>query len=128
MSSEQLLSELAKRAAPLTPKSSRRCSCHKNFSVADADRDGTIDSKVLEKLLEAQTKADAASAMLNSEVFNQAFSSMNQGIVDQILQTPPEANEERERLYMMFKSGQMFVQQFATLINNLELRKQQEGE
>jgi hypothetical protein len=53
---------------------------------------------------------------------------MNQGIVDQILQTPPEAKEERERLYMMFKSGQMFVQQFATLINNLELRKQQEGE
>jgi len=80
------------------------------------------------ELHELQSKADAASAMLNSEVFNQAFSSMNQGIVDQILQTPPEANEERERLYMMFKSGQMFVQQFATLINNLELRKQQEGE
>lgn len=77
---------------------------------------------------ELQAKADAAAAMLNSEVFNQAFGTMNQGIVDQILQTPPEANEERERLYMMFKAGQMFVQQFATLINNLELRKQQEAE
>ena len=80
------------------------------------------------ELHELQAKADASSAMLNSEVFNQAFSSMNQGIVDQILQTPPEANEERERLYSMFKAGQMFVQQFATLINNLELRNQQDGE
>ena len=39
-----------------------------------------------------------------------------------------EAPEERERLYAMFKAGQMFVQQFATLINNLELRNQQDGE
>lgn len=50
------------------------------------------------------------------------------GIVDQILQTPAEAEKERERLYSMFKAGQMFVQQFAQLINNLELRKQQDGE
>ena len=27
---------------------------------------------------------------------------------------------------MMFKAGQVFVQQFATMINNLELRKQQQ--
>lgn len=77
---------------------------------------------------ELQGKADAASAMLNSKVFNEAFQMMNQGIVDQILQTPAEAPEERERLYAMFKAGQMFVQQFATLINNLELRKQQEAD
>ena len=77
---------------------------------------------------EIQSKADAASAMMNSQVFNEAFQTMNQGIVDQILQTPAEAPEERERLYAMFKAGQMFVQQFATLINNLELRKQREGE
>ena len=77
---------------------------------------------------ELQGKADAASAMMNAQVFNEAFQMMNQGIVDQILQTPAEAPEERERLYAMFKAGQMFVQQFATLINNLELRKQQDGE
>ncbi len=80
------------------------------------------------ELHELQGKADAASAMLNSAVFNEAFQLMNQGIVDQILQTPAEAPGERERLYAMFKAGQMFVQQFATLINNLELRNQQEGE
>ena len=77
---------------------------------------------------ELQGKADAASAMLNSQVFNEAFQMMNQGIVDEILRTPAEAQEERERLYSKFQAGQSFVQQFATLINNLELRKQQEGE
>jgi hypothetical protein len=79
------------------------------------------------ELYDLQLKADSASAMLNSQVFNEAFEMMNKSIVDQILQTPPEAEKERERLYMMFKAGQMFVQQFAALINNLELRKQQEG-
>lgn len=78
------------------------------------------------ELHELQAKADDASAMLNSAVFNEAFQSMNQQLINQILSTPAEAPEERERLYMMFKAGQMFVQQFATLINNLELRKQQE--
>ncbi len=79
------------------------------------------------ELYDLQLKADSASAMLNSQVFNEAFEMMNKSIVDQILQTPPEAEKERERLYAMFKAGQMFVQQFAALINNLELRKQQEG-
>ena len=46
---------------------------------------------------ELQGKADAASAMMNSQVFNEAFQMMNQGIVDQILQTPAEAPEERTR-------------------------------
>jgi hypothetical protein len=73
---------------------------------------------------ELKRKADAAAAMLNSEVFNTAFRMMNQQLIDQMLNSPPEAKEERERLYMMFKAGQVFVQQFATLINNLELRKQ----
>jgi len=77
---------------------------------------------------ELQSKADAAIAMLNSEVFNEAFTMMNQQLVDQMLQSPPEAEKERERLYAMYKAGQMFVQQFAQLINNLELRKQQNGE
>jgi hypothetical protein len=80
------------------------------------------------ELNEIQAKADQAQNLMNSQVFNEAFQMMNQGIVDQILQTPSEAQEERERLYSMFKSGQMFVQQFAQLINNLELRKQQDGE
>lgn len=79
-----------------------------------------------EDFYEVQRKAEAAAAMLNSEVFNVAFQSMNRQIIDQILTSPPEAKDERERLYMMFKAGQVFVQQFATLINNLELRKQQQ--
>lgn len=83
----------------------------------------TIDEM---EMHEIQGKADAANAMMNSAVFNEAFTMMNQGIVDQILQTPADAPVERERLYSMFKAGQMFVQQFATLINNLELRKQQD--
>lgn len=73
---------------------------------------------------ELQAKADAASAMLDNGVFNQAFAMMNNQLIEQIIATPPEASEERERLYMMFKAGQMFVQQFAAMINNLELRKQ----
>ena len=85
----------------------------------------TIDEM---EMHEIQGKADAANAMMNSAVFNEAFQMMNQGIVEQIIQTPAEATVERERLYSMYKAGQMFVQQFATLINNLELRNQQEGE
>lgn len=81
-----------------------------------------------QEMYELESKAAAASQMLNSQVFNDAFQSMNQGIVDQILQTPPEATEERERLFAMYKAGQMFVQQFVSVINNLELRKQQESE
>ena len=83
----------------------------------------TIDEM---EMHEIQGMADAANAMMNSAVFNEAFTMMNQGIVDQILQTPVDAPAERERLFSMFKAGQMFVQQFATLINNLELRKQQD--
>lgn len=75
---------------------------------------------------EVKRQAEAAAAMLNSEVFNLAFQGMNRQIIDQIIASPPEAKDERERLYMMFKAGQVFVQQFATMINNLELRKQQQ--
>lgn len=81
-----------------------------------------------QEMYELESKAAAASQMLNSQVFNEAFQSMNQGIIDQILQTPTESTEERERLYNMYKAGQLFVQQFISLINNLELRKQQESE
>ncbi len=70
--------------------------------------------------------AEAAKEMLNSAVFNRAFEDMNRSIMDQILATPPEADAERERLYAMFKAGQMFVQQFAGLINNYELATQEE--
>ena len=85
--------------------------------------DQAIDTR---ELGEVQREAEAAAAMLNSEVFNIAFQNMNRQIIDQILTSPPEASEERERLYCMFKAGQVFVQQFATMINNLELRKQQQ--
>lgn len=73
------------------------------------------------------TKAQAASDMMNSAVFNEAFQLMNQNIVNQIIQSPAEAVEERERLYAMYKSGQLFVQQFLSIINDLNLRQQQEG-
>jgi hypothetical protein len=42
---------------------------------------------------------------------------MNEEILAQIVATPMEASSERERLYLMFKGGQLFVQQFAAKIN-----------
>lgn len=75
-----------------------------------------------EDLGELATVAEAATEMLHSSVFNMAFESMNKNIIDQILATPPEAAAERERLYAMFKAGQTFVQQFAGMINNYELK------
>lgn len=74
---------------------------------------------------EVANDAIAATEMLHSEVFNKAFEEMNRQIIEQIMASPPEAEKERERLYSMFKAGQMFVQQFAGLINNFELAKQQ---
>lgn len=70
--------------------------------------------------------AEAAKNILDNHIFNRAFSEMNGQLMDQILATPPEASEQRERLYNMFKAGQMFVQQLAGYINNYELAKQQE--
>ena len=75
---------------------------------------------------QAATDADAAKNMLESEVFNKAFMQMNSQLMDQILATPLEAAEERERLYNMYKAGQLFVQQLAGLINNYELAIQRE--
>lgn len=72
------------------------------------------------------TEANAAQEMLNSAVFNKAFERMNQQLVDQILTTPPEADAERERLYSMFKAGQVFVQQLAGMINQYDLTQQEE--
>jgi hypothetical protein len=72
------------------------------------------------------TEANAAQEMLNSAVFNKAFERMNQQLVDQILTTPPEADAERERLYCMFKAGQVFVQQLAGMINQYDLTQQEE--
>jgi hypothetical protein len=81
-----------------------------------------------EDINEMASKANAAQMAISSPIFNEAFQMMNQGIVEQIIQTPAEATVERERLYSMYKAGQLFVQQFATLINNLELRNQPTGE
>ena len=72
------------------------------------------------------TEANAAQEMLNSAVFNKAFEKMNQQLVDQILTTAPEAEAERERLYCMFKAGQVFVQQLAGMINTYDLTQQEE--
>ena len=79
-----------------------------------------------EDLGQMASEAEAAKTMLESEVFNKAFMQMNSQLIEQIVASPPEASEERERLYNMYKAGQMFVQQFAGLINNFELAKQQQ--
>ena len=71
-------------------------------------------------------QAEAAKALLQNPVFNAAFENMNEQIMCQILATPVEASEERERLYTKYKAGQLFVQQFAGIINNYELAKQPE--
>jgi len=75
---------------------------------------------------EMAQEATEATVMLDNESFNKAFDAMNSNLLQQIVATPPEATDERERLYMMFKSGQVFVQQLASLINNYELAKQRE--
>ena len=72
------------------------------------------------------TDANAAKTMLDNKVFNQAFVEMNNLIMEQLLATPLEAHEERERLYNMYKAGQMYVQQFKVLINRYEMVKQQQ--
>jgi len=87
------------------------------------------ESNVLEDNMgEMAEQADSAKQMLDNNSFNAAFDALNSSLVQQIVATPPEASAERERLYMMFKSGQMFVQQLAGLINNYELANQQEVE
>lgn len=72
-------------------------------------------------------QAEAAKELLVNPVFNKAFEQMNEQIMAQILATPVEASEERERLYTMYKAGQLFVQQFAGIINNYELAIQPEA-
>ena len=89
---------------------------------------GVIKWVIEDNLGEMAEQADSATQMLDNNSFNAAFDALNSSIVQQIIATPPEASEERERLYMMFKSGQMFVQQLAGLINNYDLAKQQEVE
>lgn len=79
-----------------------------------------------ENINEIATDANLSSSTLNNYIFNKAFQSMNQQIVDSILATPQESTEERERLYSLYKGGQMFVQQFASMINRLELEKSKE--
>jgi len=75
---------------------------------------------------EMAADANAATELLGSDVFNKAFEQMNMQIVEQILATPPEADAERERLYNMFKAGQVFVQQLGAMINQYELTRTQE--
>jgi len=77
---------------------------------------------------EMATLANAAVDALNSDVFNKAFATMNSNIIDQILCTPMEAAAERERLYAMYKAGQMFVQQFAGFISSYEVATQKTDE
>lgn len=73
-----------------------------------------------------ESDANLSSSTLNNEIFNKAFVLMNRQIVDRILATPEESTEERERLYSLYKGGQMFVQQFVSMINRFELDKKTE--
>lgn len=73
-----------------------------------------------------ESDANLASSTLNNEVFNKAFVQMNQQIVDRLLATPEESTSERERLYALYKGGQMFVSQFVAMINRFELEKSKE--
>lgn len=70
---------------------------------------------------ELATEASAARSMLDNDVFNVCFEKLNTHIVEQLLATQLDESDERERLFMMFKGGQTFVQQFVGLINNYEL-------
>ena len=78
--------------------------------------------------IELRASADNATSVLHNPSFNLAFERMNTQILEQIVATPLEASEERERLYTMFKSGQLFVQQFAQMINEFELHQSREGD
>ena len=73
-----------------------------------------------------ESDANLSSSTLNNEVFNKAFVLMNRQIVDRLLATPEESIEERERLYSLYKGGQLFVQQFVAMINRFELDKKTE--
>jgi|TARA_R110000744_G_scaffold36268_4_gene83867 hypothetical protein len=88
----------------------------------------TNETVIEDNMGEMAAQASSAQQMLDNNSFNKAFDALNSSLVQQIVATPPEASEERERLYMMFKAGQMFVQQLAGLINNYELANQQEVE
>ena len=88
----------------------------------------TNETVIEDNMVEMAEQAASAKQMLDNNSFNAAFDALNSSLVQQIIATPPEASEERERLYMMFKAGQMFVQQLAGLINNYELANQQEVE
>lgn len=74
---------------------------------------------------EMATTANAAKDMINNHVFKKAHEAMNAQIAHQILVTPPEAAVERERLYAMYKAGQMFVQQFTVLMHEYEMETQE---
>ena len=73
-----------------------------------------------------ESDANLSSSTLNNKVFNKAFVAMNRQIVDRLLATPEESTEERERLYALYKGGQLFVQQFVAMINRFELDKKTE--
>ena len=70
---------------------------------------------------EINRKADQATRLINDDVFNECFQNMNTQILEHFIASPPEATEERERLYHMYKAGQLFVTQFATMINTREM-------
>jgi hypothetical protein len=79
-----------------------------------------------EDIGEMATSAQAAKELLDNHAFNQAYEKMNTQLVEQLLATPMDGKDERERLFVMFKGGQMFVQQLAHMINNYELATQED--
>ena len=60
-------------------------------------------------LSKEQQLAESAKQVLESEAFQKSHDAVNSLIVQAWIKTPPEAVEERERLYAQFHYGQNYV-------------------
>jgi len=60
-------------------------------------------------LSKEQQLAESAKQVLESEAFQKSQDAVNSLIVQAWIKTPPEAVEERERLYAQFHYGQNYV-------------------
>ena len=68
-------------------------------------------------LSETQRLAESATQVLESEVFQRSRDAVNSLIIQAWIKTPPEAVEERERLYAQFHYGQNYA---STLLNAID--------
>ena len=64
--------------------------------------------EVQEKAERAQEKAQEAKSLLNHPLLQEAFSVYDNTVVMLWKKTPPDAKDERERLYQRWVAGQVF--------------------